>query len=344
MEQTTIPCIAEVWRGEVVESRHYGIVAVVDGSGKLVASAGDVETVTFLRSSAKPFQALPLLLTGAADRFSFTEAELAIACASHNGEPVHTATVEGILAKIKLPATALLCGIHEPFSKDIADQQKRAHQEPTALHNNCSGKHAGMLAVARHLGEPIENYISVDHPLQKLIRTTVAEFSNLPEHTVQQALDGCGVPTFALPIRRMASMFARFSFPEPLAGNTRDACKRITHAMTTHAHLVAGENEFDTELMRAARGHIISKGGAEGLWCAGVQPSSTWPTGLGIALKILDGSPRSRACVALGILQQLRVVDDELTTRISPVTHSEITNRRGIVVGRIQSTLHLLFH
>jgi L-asparaginase II len=289
--------LAEVWRGPVIESLHRGTVVIADARGKTIASCGDPEFGTFLRSSAKPFQALPLLLSSAAEKFAFDDCEIAIACASHNGEPIHTRIVEEMLRKIDLPSDALLCGIHDPFSRAVTDHLKRQGRAPSLLQNNCSGKHAGMLAVALHQGEPVENYVAPNHPVQQRICDYIAQFSGLPRVAV--ATDGCTAPTFAMPVRAMATMFARLI--EPPDGFC-EPCQRITNAMTSHPDLIAGNGEFDTELMRVAGKKIISKIGAEGVWCAAVLPGEHNDRSIGIALKVEDGSVRARPVIALEVL------------------------------------------
>ncbi len=334
--------LAEVMRGTVIESRHYGSLAIVDGAGNTVATAGIPELVTFLRSSAKPFQALPLIISGAADRFGFVDEEIAIACGSHNGEPIHTSTVQRMLNKLDLPPTALHCGVHEPFSKSVADVQRRAGIDATVLQNNCSGKHAGMLAVAKHLGEPLDLYTSPEHELQKDIRAVMGQFAGLTIDKIPIAVDGCSVPTFALPVTAMALAFARFvSRAGGVESGVAEACKRIGRAMTRYPEMVAGNGQFDTELMRVGQGRIISKSGAEGIWCAAIEPSDRWPSGLGIAVKIEDGSPRARSVIAMEILRQLNLLSDDERETLRSFTIEPIKNRRGEIVGEIKPTVKL---
>src|ERR1700730_14539405 len=205
--------LVEVTRGAIVESRHRGHVAAVDGEGQLVAYLGSPDTVTYLRSSAKPFQAIPLVASGAADRFGFTEKEIAIACASHNGEPIHTAAVLAILNKIGLKPEALKCGAHEPFSAAETRKLRARGEEPNVLHNNCSGKHAGMLALALHLGAPTESYDQLDNPIRVLIRDVVARFSGVSPDDIAIGIDGCGVPVFGMSVSAMARMYAHLVAP-----------------------------------------------------------------------------------------------------------------------------------
>ena len=220
--------LVEVKRGAITESRHRGHIVVVEPDGNIIASAGALETVTFLRSSAKPFQAIPLLVSGAADRFGFTDREVAIACASHNGEPIHTELVASMLRKIGLGPEALHCGVHEPYGEEAARELRERGEQPNALHNNCSGKHAGMLAVALHLGAPIDNYESPENPVQKAIADTIAQFSGVAVTDMAVGIDGCAVPIFGITVKAMALAYARLvSPPEGFDKNTRGACERI---------------------------------------------------------------------------------------------------------------------
>src|SRR6185503_13867911 len=230
MSQAQIPSAAplvQVRRGGITESRHRGQVAAVEPDGNVVASLGAPYNVTFLRSSAKPFQALPLLVTGAADRFGFTDREVALACGSHNGEPIHTELAASMLHKLGLGPEALRCGAHEPYGAQAAAELRARGEQPNALHNNCSGKHAGMLAVAVHLGASIENYESPENPVQKQIAEAVSRFSDVPVTDMAVGVDGCAAPIFGITIKAMGLAYARLvSPPETFDKPTRDACAR----------------------------------------------------------------------------------------------------------------------
>src|SRR5438552_856701 len=197
----TSTSLVEVWRGPIVESRHRGHIAAVTGEGKTVGALGAPDTVTFLRSSGKPFQALPLLTSGAADRFGFTVQEIAIACGSHSGEPGHVETVHSMLRKIGVDERALKCGVHEPFSAEVARELARKQKPPNVLQNNCAGKHAGMIALARHVGAPTEDYDQWTNPVQQMIGRAVAQFSDVPVEKIAIGTDGCGVPVFGISVR-----------------------------------------------------------------------------------------------------------------------------------------------
>src|SRR5688572_12321892 len=269
MSQTQIPIaepLVEVRRGGITESRHRGHVVVAEPNGNVVASLGAPHNVTFLRSSAKPLQAIPLLVTGAAERFGFADEEVALACASHNGEPIHTRIAASMLEKIGLSLEALKCGVHEPYSPEAAAVLRARNESPNALHNNCSGKHIGMLAVALHTGAPIDNYESAQNPVQIAIARAVAEFTDVPLEDLAVGIDGCAAPIFGVSIRAMALGYARLVSPPPSFDEaTRDACERIVRVMTAYPELIGGtSNRLDTEIMRAANGRVVSKVGAEG--------------------------------------------------------------------------------
>ena len=333
--------LVEVRRGSITESRHRGHIVAVEPDGNIVASLGAPHNVTFLRSSAKPFQALPLLLTGAADHFGFTEREVALACASHNGEPIHTEIAASMLKKIGLGPEALKCGVHEPYSADAAAELRARGEEPNVLHNNCSGKHAGMLAVALQLGAPIDNYDSPENPVQKAIADVVSEFSGIAVTDMAVGIDGCGAPIFGITMKAMALAYAKLVAPPPsFDQKTRGACERIVHVMTTYPELIGGTSDrLDTEMMRATRGRVVSKVGAEGVYTVGINPCKEWPKGLGLALKIEDGDDkRARPTVVIECLRQLGVLRDESLESLARYAFFPVTNRRGDVVGEITAS------
>lgn len=338
--------LVEVNRGPITESRHRGHVAVVDPNGHAIALAGVADTVTYLRSSAKAMQALPVLLSGAADHFGFTDKEVALACASHSGEPIHTEVVEGMLEKIGMTRDDLRCGVHEPFSAAATQALRDKGEPPNALHNNCSGKHAAMLAFAKHLGAPTENYDDPQHPVQLAIREMVSQFSDVPVNELKVGIDGCNVPVFGMSIKSMALIYARLASP-PLsfAKPLREACERIVRVMTTYPELIGGTTDrLDTEIMRAAPDRIISKVGAEGVYTAGVLPNKRWPQGLGLALKIEDGDDhRARPTVVIEALRQLGVLEGEGLKLVSRYASFPVKNRRGNLVGEIRASFKLQF-
>jgi L-asparaginase II len=328
------PILAAAIRGDTIESVHRGHIAAVDGDGNRTISIGDPETVTFFRSAAKPFQAMPLITSGAADTFGFDESEIAMACASHSGQRRHVELVESMLAKIGLSETDLHCGSHLPFYQPEAERLIRENRSPTQLHNNCSGKHAAMLAVSKHKGWDLATYEYLEHPLQQEILRTVAEFSELPAESIDTGIDGCAAPNFAVPVAAMARSFVKLV--SSVAG---DNTRRITSAVVNHPELIGGTDRLDTMLMQAASGEILSKVGADGVWVCGVFPGKRFPNGLGIALKIEDGDDFiSRPVVAVEILRQLGILDQAALSQLSPLP---IKNRRGDLVGKVVSRFNL---
>ena len=336
--------LVEVRRGSITESRHRGHVVAVDGDGKIVARLGAPETVTYLRSSAKPHQAIALVASGAADRFGFDAREIAVACASHSGEPVHTETVASMLRKIGLGKGALKCGTHEPFSREVASELRARGEQPDVLQNNCSGKHTGMLALALHLNAPVETYDQPANPAQLMIGRTIARFSGVSVEDIAIGVDGCGVPVFGVTVYAMALMYARLvAPPDHLDGRTREACRRIVSAMLSYPEIIGGTTErLDTELMRAAGGRLISKVGAEGVYTAGVLPCVEWPRGLGLALKIEDGEDRrARPTVVIESLRQLGALTGDALAMVAPHSSFPVRNHRGETVGEVRASFKL---
>ena len=332
--------LVEVRRGGITESRHRGHVVAVEPDGNVVAHLGAPHMLTFLRSAAKPFQALPLLVSGAADRFGFTDREVALACASHNGEPIHTELAASMLEKIGLGPETLKCGVHEPYSAEVAQQLRERGDAPNVLQNNCSGKHAGMLALALHLGAATETYVNPEHPVQLAIGKAVAQFADVPVEDLAVGVDGCAVPVFGMTVKAMALMYARLvSPPAEFDELTRRACERIVRVMSAYPELIGGTSDrLDTAIMRATPRRLVSKVGAEGVYTAGINPCEKWPRGLGLALKIEDGyDRRARPTVVVESLRQLGVLKDESLEAVARYAFFPVTNRPGDVVGEIRA-------
>ncbi|HKR61866.1 MAG TPA: asparaginase [Pyrinomonadaceae bacterium] len=344
-EQIPVPeSLVEVTRGAITESRHRGHIVAIEPDGRIAAFLGSPETVTFLRSSAKPHQAIPLIVSGAADRFGFNESEIALVCASHSGEPIHTEVAAGMLRKIGLGPEALKCGVHEPFSADVTRQLRERGEEPNVLQNNCSGKHAGMLALARFLGAPTETYDHAENPVQLAIADVVSQFSDIALENIAVGVDGCGVPVFGVTMKAMALMYARLVSPPPeFDAATRAACERIVSAMTAHPELIGGSKDrLDTEMMRAAEGSLVSKVGAEGVYTSGVRPCAHWPKGLGLALKIEDGDDhRARPTVVIESLHQLGAISDQARDAVAKYAFFPIRNRRDELTGEVHAAFSL---
>lgn len=327
--------LAEVLRGELVESLHRGDVAVVDAQGRVVACVGDPEKVTFMRSSAKPIQALPVVETGAAGAFGLTGKELAVICASHAAEQEHIETVQGILRKIGLDETYLACGVHPPLDETSARLLLLEGKDPGPVHNNCSGKHSGMLAMAAYLKLPLQDYYRPDHPLQQLILRTMAEMTGLRPENIHVGIDGCGVPVFGMPLRNMAFAYARMISPGLEPGRAR-AAQEIVSAMTRYPIMVAGLGRFNSELMTRTNGRVWGKTGAEGLFCLGLPEK-----GLGVAVKVEDGSSRGIPPTVVEVLHQLGALNREEEGNLASFHQPANTNRRGQVVGVIRPAFQL---
>ena len=332
--------LAKVIRGETLESVHRGYLYIIDDAGREIVSIGDAETVAFIRSSAKPFQVLPFLTSGGAAHFEFDEKEIALACASHSGERMHTTLASQMLEKIGLSETNLRCGAHLPFSEKRAAEMIHAGEKPTQLHNNCSGKHAAMLGFAKFIGADIQTYDSIDNPIQQAILETVSQFTETPQDAIPIAIDGCAAPNYALSVKAMAKSFLNLiSPPENYDEKLKNACGQIVSAMINFPELIGGSERLDTMLMNAAPGKFISKIGAEGVWLCGVLPSEKYPQALGIAMKIEDGDDkRARAVISTEVLRQLGVFEKETLAEISPLP---ILNRRGDTVGRVEADFRI---
>jgi L-asparaginase II len=332
--------LAEVTRGGAVESVHHGVVVVVDTAGAVVARVGDPEHFAYFRSSAKPFQAVPVVESGAADAFGFSAAELALCCASHNAEARQQAAVAGMLAKSGLGLEALRCGIVLPGDELEAARVVAGLVPPSPLQCDCSGKHAGMLATCVHLGYPLESYLDPEHPLQRRILAIMAEMLRMPVWEILPGTDGCSLPTFGAPMRAFATSYATLaapgSVPAGAGGEHAAALDRLRRAMMAHPENVAGTGELVTDLMALAGGRIAAKSGAEGLVCLAIPER-----GLGVAVRILDGSFRAHAVVVAAILEQLDLFDAATTARLRELHPAAIYNHNGRHVGDLRAAFRL---
>jgi L-asparaginase II len=336
--------LVHVTRGGTLESLHRGHLVILDGGGKTITSLGDTERVAFIRSSSKPLQVMPFVMSGGVEELGFTEKEIALACGSHGGEPMHTETAAAMLDKAGLSEKDLRCGTHTPFNEAAARALSEAHREPNQLHNNCSGKHAAMLAFAKYLGTPLTNYETPEHPIQQKMLGMMAKMCEVSREEIKIGIDGCCAPNFALPLVNMARGFSYLACPpENFDEELRKACRRVASAMMDHPEMIGGTERLDTLIMQCLSGQIISKIGAEGVWLAGILPSPKFETGLGIALKIEDGNDnRARAAAALEILKQLGVLneaDHQMLWEHSPLA---IKNRRGDIVGEVKPVFNIL--
>ncbi|HEX8172218.1 MAG TPA: asparaginase [Thermoanaerobaculia bacterium] len=349
--------LVKVMRGAQVESVHRGSIAVVDSRGTLLAFAGDASLRTCLRSCAKPFQGIPLLEYGGVDEFDLTGEEIALTCASHGGEPLHVATAAALLRKGELDEEDLLCGAHEPYDEKASADLRASGEAPSPLHNNCSGKHAGMLLATRVMDVPSLRYIDADHPVQVLMRSTLADFAGLTSDEIPIAVDGCGVPAFFLSLHRTALAYARLMATSLRAESPgaldryADSASRVVESMTMFPHYVAGNWSITTPLLTAFGGELLAKEGAEGLYAMAVAPALAAAlterlrvaddASIGIAMKIDDGSMgRGRDPVILRLLELLGI-DLDAHPELHPYRHWPLHNHAGTYVGEVRADFDL---
>ncbi len=326
--------VTVAYRGGHPENIHHGSLAVVDAQGHLLASVGDVEAPLFTRSSLKPFQAMPLIAQ-AADRYDLSEADVALLCASHSGEPMHVERVATLLAKIGASEASLACGTHAPFFFGATGATPEPGARFNRLHHNCSGKHTGMLLLAHALGTSQAGYLDPGHPVQQQIAASVSHFSGVPIDHLVRGTDGCSAPNYALPLRALAHAFARLTRqePDPVYGH---APQRIARAMSAHPELVSGQGRNDLALMRAGRGDWVSKVGADG-----VQALASFSRGIAIAAKVSDGQLRPLMVAFVSALEQLGWLDDRARADLAVLIPPPLRSAAGIEVGEMRAVLEL---
>ena len=330
------PVLIEVLRGNAVESRHAGALAVVDASGAVHTALGDIDRAVFPRSAVKMLQALPLVASGAADTFALTDAELALACASHSGEPEHVATAAGVLARLGLSADALECGTQWPSREPVLRGMVARGELATPLHNNCSGKHSGFVCLAclmaRQAGvEPAEfarGYVAAEHPVMREVSAALSAATGMDVEQAPRGTDGCSIPTFALPLRSLALAFARAGTGQGLSDGHARAARRLRQAAAAAPFMVGGTDRFDTRVMQALGERLFCKIGAEGVYCAALPG-----LGLGVALKIDDGAARAAEAAMAAVALALLRTEDEL---LSGYSHLPLRNWRGTRVGSLR--------
>jgi L-asparaginase II len=337
--------ILELTRGRIVESTHFGSIAIVDSTGKLLHSYGDPYGVAFLRSSAKPFQALPFVERGGVEHFNLTQSELSLACSSHETAQIHLDAVKVMQEKVNIQESDLQCGAHLPGDASKLRMVIQQNITPTPNFNNCSGKHTAMLAHAKMRGLPLDNYLDHSHPIQKDILSTFSEMCGVEKETVELGIDGCSAPNFAVPLLNAALGMARLCDPRALSESRAAACRKITSAMIAHPEMVSNYGEFDCELMTVSAGRIVTKRGAEGFQIIGLMPGVYGENGVGIAFKVTDGDAarmnddlestvRVRPAVTLEILRQLKVLNEtqlQLLAGFGP--KKQLKNHRELVTG-----------
>lgn len=334
------PVLVEAWRGGVVESAHRGAVAIVDADGAVRVAFGDVERPVFPRSAVKVLQALPLVASGAADRLGLEEAELALACASHSGEPRHVETAARMLSKAGLDVDALECGPHWPYHEPSAHALAATGRAPSALHNNCSGKHAGFacLACALHDGADrpgwLRGYVEPAHPVMREITAALQATTGADLTAAPRGIDGCSIPTYAIPLRRLALAFARIGTGVGLSTGHAVAARRLRRAVAAQPFMVAGSGRFDTRMMERLGERVFCKVGAEGVYCAALPEH-----GLGVAIKVDDGNTARAAEVAMAsVVETCLGLDDADAAFVRSLSDVELRNWNGRVVGRLAAS------
>lgn len=325
------PVLVEVTRGTRVESTHRGMVAVVDGDGQTVFSLGDIDTPVFPRSACKAMQALPLVESGAADAYDFDNRHLALACSSHSGEPEHVALAADMLARAGRDADALECGAHWSFDQKVLVNQVRSMDRPTALHNNCSGKHSGFLCTACHLGLETDGYVEPDHPIQVEIRSVMESLTGAVLGPDVCGTDGCSIPAYAMPLKNLAHGFARMATGTGLESTRATAARRLMAACMAEPFYVAGTGRTCTHLMEIAPGRIFAKTGAEGVFCAAIPEQ-----GIGIALKCEDGATRAAESMVAATLARFFAKEPEIQAQLRKASQRSLKNWNRSEVGDVR--------
>ncbi len=321
------PVLVEATRGDMVESRHRAAFAVADPQGRVVAGTGDIERPVYARSAIKPLQAIPMVESGAAEAFGLSDAEIALACASHHGEPRHVETVTAWLARIGCSIEDLECGAHPPYHAASQRALMAAGEEPGAAHNNCSGKHAGFLTLARHLNAPTAGYIRIEHAVQQRVLGLLEVMTGLDLGAAPRGLDGCGIPVIGISLGNLALAMARLADPQDQPEARQAACARIRGAIAAEPFMVSGTGGFATRVMTKTGARALIKGGAEGFYC-GALPE----LGLGIALKVDDGAGRAAEMVMAALLARFGIDEAEREARAQP-----LRNRAGTEVGELRA-------
>lgn len=323
--------LVEVTRNDTVESRHFGSGVVCDFKGNLVQTWGDVDGLIFPRSALKPMLAIQLVESGASDRYDLNDAELSLACSSHQGESIHQQLVASWLNRLGLTEEHLACGAVLPEHTESAHKLLATGQQGCRIHHNCSGKHTGFLTTALHLNLPVENYHRIDHPLQQLSLEILSDLAGIDLPTYPMGIDGCGLPAPTMPLRSLAYATARFANPEELSNARAQAIYRLHTAIKNEPLYIAGHGTMVSEVNQVTRGNVLAKTGAEGILTAAIPEK-----GLGIAIKIGDGGNRARSVVLLAILDQLGILSAEHKDQLKAHVAPTIENSRGITVGEIR--------
>ena len=328
MTNTGNPILVNRYRGDLIESQHRGSIAVCDPKGRIIKSWGDVDRLVYPRSAIKALQALPLIESGAADSYQLSSAEIALACSSHSAESFHIEKIQAWLERLGLEQNQLECGAHNPLNSCAANDLLIQNQKAGKIHNNCSGKHTGMLTIVCHQGESVSGYIDRSHPAQKRWINAVSQMAEIDMHELPASFDGCGIPVFAMPLRNIAAAFARFASPDGLSPNRIDAIARIKDAVRQHPELIAGTDRLGSELMAITGERVFVKSGAEGVYVAAIPGRN-----LGIALKIDDGLGSAAEVAMLATLEHLDCLDEPDIRKLQHRIRVPITNTTGVKTG-----------
>lgn len=323
------PVLVEVWRGPLLESKHRGLVCIVDAEGKIVFSAGNVQQVIYPRSSLKPFQVLPLLELGGMEKFGFTLEEIAIMCGSHNGQARHLQVVQSILDKIDATENLFDCGAHYPWLQNDVKELYVKGAQPRQLHNNCSGKHAGFLALCKLIDAPLEGYLNPNHPAQLLVRKAIAEVCEINDNQLVLGLDGCSAPVYAMPAYNMAVGYKNLAVPQAFSAARQKACATVIQAMGKHSFMVAGDERYDTDMMTALGHEVIGKVGAEGVFGLTFHHTKKY----GVAIKIDDGKMQPQYAVSQYVIQQSKLFDNGALAPLQTYLRADILNHAKRVTG-----------
>lgn len=324
------PILVEVKRGDLIENRHRGSYAVVDSDGDLIAAAGNYQQLIFARSALKPLNAISIITCGAAQNYQVSNAELALACASHNGEPVHVDIVAQWLQRLDLSVTDLECGVHAPMGREAQQQLRVRGEKPTALHNACSGKHAGFMTVAKALGVPVLGYAALGSPTQNYVMQTSASVLGIDWDTSPKGIDGCCIPMMGMSLLKLAKGMARLAHPQDLSSELQTACHRVTQSIQEHPHLLAGTGRFCTDVIEKTEGEVLVKMGADGVFTAWL-PGRKW----GIALRIDDGHLKAAEVALADLLKRLKVLRRD--TLLDDWIHQPIKTWTKVEVGQFRS-------
>jgi L-asparaginase II len=331
------PALVNVWRGSHIESMHHGRVAVLDADGDVIFSLGDIDAPVFPRSSVKAIQAMPLIESGAADTYKLNSQEIALACASHSGDESHVTVASSMLSKAGLDVSALECGAHWPMDNKVAGRLSARGGKPSALHNNCSGKHAGFLCVCCADSRQTSGYVQATHAIQRQIRDVMSDITGTSHTTQNMAIDGCSIPTYAVPLRNLALGFARFGSGQGLSLDRARAAQRILAAIALNPEMIAGQGRFDTEVMKILGAGVMLKLGAEGVYCGAIPEF-----GIGIALKCDDGTIRAAEVMMAAILRKILNNDAVHSAAFEAHMNPILKNWNGIEVARLTPTQVLM--